>query len=116
MNTGKGWNMSEPRSINSEIREKRYEDGFRVMQGKREYVTYPDDSSLRIWYSDVPWRYENHEHSAVEICLTLEGVVDYMVQDTIMPTQMSSGRMSPADRMLPGVPRGTRKGISLAPV
>ena len=57
MNTGKGWNMSEPRSINSEIREKRYEDGFRVMQGKREYVTYPDDSSLRIWYSDVPWRY-----------------------------------------------------------
>ena len=71
MNTGKGWNMSEPRSINSEIREKRYEDGFRVMQGKREYVTYPDDSSLRIWYSDVPWRYENHEHSAVEICLTL---------------------------------------------
>ena len=39
MNTGKGWNMSEPRSINSEIREKRYEDGFRVMQGKREYVT-----------------------------------------------------------------------------
>ena len=75
--------MSEPRSINSEIREKRYEDGFRVMQGKREYVTYPDDSSLRIWYSDVPWRYENHEHSAVEICLTLEGVVDYMVQDTI---------------------------------
>ena len=75
--------MSEQRSINSEIREKRYEDGFRVMQGKREYVTYPDDSSLRIWYSDVAWRYENHEHSAVEICLTLEGVVDYTVQDTI---------------------------------
>lgn len=75
--------MSEQRSINAEIREKRYEDGFRVMQGRREYVTYPDNSSLRIWYSDIPWRYEAHDHSAVEICLTLEGVVDYTVQDTI---------------------------------
>ena len=32
----------------------RYEDGFRVLQGRREYVTYLDDSSVRIWYSDVP--------------------------------------------------------------
>jgi AraC-like DNA-binding protein len=53
------------------------------MQGRRECVTYPDNSSVRIWFSDVPWRYEVHDHSAVEICLTLEGVVDYMVQDTI---------------------------------
>ena len=57
----------------------RYEDGFRVLQGKREYVTYPEDSSFRIWYSDVPWKYESHFHSAVEVLLTLEGCVDYLV-------------------------------------
>ena len=28
-------------------------DGLRVLQGKREYVTYPDNSSVRIWYSDT---------------------------------------------------------------
>lgn len=61
------------------LRAARYEDGFRVLQGNREYVTYPDDSSMRIWYSDIPWRYEIHYHSAVEICLTLEGAVDYTV-------------------------------------
>ena len=71
--------MSETKRIDAQLRAARYEDGFRVMQGRREYVTYPDNSSVRIWYSDVPWRYEVHDHSAVEICLTLEGVVDYMV-------------------------------------
>ena len=60
-------------------RKGRYEDGFRVLQGKREYVTYPEDSSFRIWYSDVPWTYESHFHSAVEVMLTLEGCVDYTV-------------------------------------
>ena len=71
--------MSETKRIDAQLRAARYEDGFRVMQGRREYVTYPDNSSVRIWYSDVAWRYEVHDHSAVEICLTLEGVVDYMV-------------------------------------
>ncbi len=56
------------------------EDGFRLLQEKREYVTYPEDSSFRIWYSDVPWRYENHYHSAVEILWTLEGCVTYTVE------------------------------------
>ena len=67
------------------------------MQGHREYVTYPDDSSLRIWYSDVPWRYEAHEHSAVEICLTLEGVVDYLVQDTIYHVRKGEVLILPPD-------------------
>ena len=54
----------------------RYEDGFRVLQGRREYVTYPDNSSIRIWFSDVPWRYETHDHSAVEVLLTMEYASD----------------------------------------
>ena len=61
----------------------RYEDGFRVLQGRREYVTYPDNSSIRIWFSDVPWRYETHDHSAVEILLTMEGTVTYTVDDMV---------------------------------
>ena len=62
---------------------KRYEDGFRVLQGKREFVTYPEDSSFRLWFSDIPWRYDYHLHSAVEIVLTLEGWVDYMVDSQV---------------------------------
>ena len=54
------------RSAEGSARAARYEDGFRVLQGRREYVTYLDDSSIRIWYSDIPWRYETHDHSAVE--------------------------------------------------
>ncbi len=61
------------------LREKRYEDGFRVMQGQREFVTYPDNASVRVWYSNIPWKYEAHSHSAVEITLTLEGSVEYTV-------------------------------------
>ena len=73
--------MSEERKKEVSLRAARYEDGFRVMQGRREYVTYPDDSSFRVWFADTPWRYETHDHSAVEVCLTLEGAVDYIVGD-----------------------------------
>ena len=46
--------MAEARLRENTARAARYEDGFRVLQGKREYVTYQDDSSVRVWYSDVP--------------------------------------------------------------
>ena len=72
--------MSETREQRRE-RRSRYEDGFRVLQGSREFVTYPEDSSLRMWFSDVAWRYDTHQHSAVEILLTMEGYVDYQVRD-----------------------------------
>ena len=75
----------------------RYEDGFRVLQGKREYVTYLDDSSVRIWYSDVPWRYEPHDHSAVEILLTMEGVVTYTVEDTAYQVRKGEVLIIPPD-------------------
>ncbi len=72
--------MSESRAQRRE-RRSRYEDGFRVLQGNREFVTYPEDASLRMWFSDTAWRYDTHEHSAVEVLLTLEGFVDYQVRD-----------------------------------
>ncbi|MBQ6399586.1 MAG: helix-turn-helix transcriptional regulator [Clostridia bacterium] len=75
--------MSEKKTAEGAQRASRYEDGFRVLQGECEFVTYREDSSLRIWYSDVPWRYESHYHSAVEVCLTMEGVVDYTVNSVV---------------------------------
>ena len=55
----------------------KYADGFRIMQGKQEYVTYPEGSTFRMWESDVSWRYETHTHSAVEVVLTRKGRVVY---------------------------------------
>jgi len=58
------------------------EDGFRLLAEKREYVTYPEDSTFRVWFSDIPWKYENHFHSAVEIIVPLRGTVSYLVEGT----------------------------------
>ena len=84
-------------AVNENQKPHRYEDGFRVLQGRREYVTYPDDSSFRMWFSDIPWRYETHEHSAVEIALTLEGVVDYVVNDSIYQVRKGEILIIPSD-------------------
>ena len=89
--------MAELKIKENTARAARYEDGFRVLQGRREYVTYLDDSSVRIWYSDVPWRYEVHDHSAVEILLTLEGVVTYTVEDSIYQVRKGEILIVPSD-------------------
>ena len=89
--------MSQWGAREGTARAARYEDGFRVLQGKREYVTYPDNSSIRIWYSDVPWRYEVHDHSAVEVLLTLEGAVTYTVQDMIYQVRKGEVLIVPPD-------------------
>ena len=89
--------MSQMRSVEVSARAARYEDGFRVLQGKREYVTYPDNSSIRIWFSDVPWRYETHDHSAVEIVLTMEGMVTYYVDDIAYQVRKGEVLIVPPD-------------------
>ena len=89
--------MAEVRIRENTVRAARYEDGFRVLQGRREYVTYPDDSSVRVWFSDVPWRYEMHDHSAVEILLTLEGSVTYTVEDTVYQVRKGEVLLIPPD-------------------
>ena len=91
--------MSQMRSAEGSARAARYEDGFRVLQGRREYVTYLDDSSIRIWYSDIPWRYETHEHSAVEILLTLEGMVTYTIEDKIYQVRKGEILIVPPDTL-----------------
>ena len=89
--------MAEARLREKTARAARYEDGFRVLQDKREYDTYPDDSSVRVWYSDVPWQYELHDHSAVEILLTLEGSVTYTVDDIVYQVRKGEVLIIPPD-------------------
>ena len=59
----------------------RFPDGFRILKGKQEYVTYVDRSSIRIWVSEVAAHYDNHMHSAVEIIMPHRGVSTYHLQD-----------------------------------
>jgi len=89
--------VSQMRAREVSARAARYEDGFRVLQGRREYVTYLDDSSIRIWYSDVPWRYEIHDHSAIEILLTLEGMVTYTIEDKVYQVRKGEILIIPQD-------------------
>ena len=58
-----------------------FASGFRVTQGNHEFVTYPENTSIRIWHSDVPDDYEQHFHSAVEVILPLAGYVQVKTSD-----------------------------------
>ena len=91
--------MSETWKIENTARAGRHEDGFRVLQGKREYVTYLEDSSVRVWYSDTPWQYELHNHSAVEVLLTLEGTVTYIVRDKVYEVRKGEILIVPPDTL-----------------
>ena len=65
----------------------RFPDGFRILKGKQEYVTYIEHSSLRVWYSETPWQYESHCHSAVEIIVPVKGEVIYTVSEATYRVQ-----------------------------
>ena len=86
-------------SAQRQERRARYDDGFRVLRGKREFVTDPEDSSLRVWYSDVAWRYDLHQHSAVEIVMTLEGAVDYQTEEQSYHIEKGEVLIVPPDMM-----------------
>ena len=89
--------MSQKKGVEVSARAARHIDGYRVLEGKREYVTYQGDSSIRIWYSDIPWRYETHDHSAVEIVLVLEGTVTYSVEGTSYPVRKGEVLIVPSN-------------------
>ena len=91
--------MSQIKHSETPARSARYSDGFRVLQGRREYVTYPEDSSIRIWYSDIPWQFEMHDHSAVEMLLTLEGSVTYTVGDRLYKVRKGEVLIIPPDTL-----------------
>ena len=91
--------MSQMKRSEPPARSARYSDGFRVLQGRREYVTYPEDSSIRIWYSDIPWQFETHDHSAVEMLLTLEGSVTYTVGNHLYEVRKGEVLIVPPDTL-----------------
>ena len=74
--------MSEMPKHTEEARS-RFPDGFRILQGRQEYITYLEHSSIRVWQSDVSTHYDNHCHSAVEIIMPNRGVAVYQVQDEV---------------------------------
>ncbi len=55
----------------------RFPDGFRILKGRQEYVTYADHSSVRIWASAVASCFDTHMHSAIEIIVPDSGVSVY---------------------------------------
>ena len=55
----------------------RFPDGFRILQGTQEYITYIEHSSIRVWPSDVAGYFPTHTHSAIEIILPHQGVSIY---------------------------------------
>ncbi len=59
----------------------RFPDGFRILQGKQEYITYQDHSSIRVWPSDVPSHFDVHMHSAVEVLMPHRGKALYQLPD-----------------------------------
>ena len=61
----------------------RFADGFRILQGKQEFVTYREHSSVRVWSSEVPSHFDSHIHSAVEIIVPHRGVSVYQLSDRV---------------------------------
>lgn len=78
-----------------------FASGFRVKQGDQEFVTYPENTSIRIWPGRSADDYEMHFHSAVEVIIPLKGEVlikteemEYHVQDgevIIIPANLIHG-------------------------
>ena len=77
----------------------RFPDGFRILKGNQEFVTYIEHSSLRVWYSETPWHFENHRHSAVEIIVPLKGEVIYTVDDSTYRVQSNEVLIVPPNRI-----------------
>lgn len=73
-----------------------FASGFRVTQGEHEFVTYPENTSIRIWIGRVPDDYEPHFHSAVEVILPLEGEVLVCVDETDYHIQAGEVMIIPA--------------------
>lgn len=78
------WKEGVTMAQNNESQEaSRFPDGFRILQGKQEFITYREHSSIRIWSSDVAAHYEPHLHSAVEIIIPHRGISLYRLQEQV---------------------------------
>lgn len=87
----------EKKTRSDSMSRSRFPDGFRYMRGQQEYVIYPEHSSLRIWYSEVPESYDTHFHSAVEIIVPVRGEVTYTVQNRTYRVQSNEALIIPSN-------------------
>lgn len=67
------------KSLVNEADRERFGYGFRVTQGAHEFITYPANTSIRVWHQNVADSYEQHFHSAVEVVLPIEGECVYTI-------------------------------------
>lgn len=70
--------MKQKSIVNPRDREQ-FSSGFRVTQGQHEFITYPPNTSIRIWHGAEADHYEPHFHSAVEVVMMLTGECLYTV-------------------------------------
>lgn len=84
----------------------RFPDGFRILQGRQEYITYMEHSSIRIWSSNVASHYDPHSHSAIEIILPDRGVSLYQVREEVY-------RVRPGEILI--VPSGWQHSLTEPP-
>ena len=69
-------------NIREEINpQSRFPDGFRILKGRQEYITYVGHSSIRIWASDAEAHFDSHMHSAVEIIMPDSGISAYQLPE-----------------------------------
>ena len=73
-----------------------FASGFRVTQGEHEFVTYPENTSIRIWHSRTPDNYESHFHSAVEVIIPLVGQVTVQLGEETLAVQADEVVIIPA--------------------
>ena len=71
----------ETRQPDEDSRRQRFPSGFRILHGQQEYISYAENSSIRIWPSFVAAHYNNHYHAAVEIIVVHEGELEYILSD-----------------------------------
>lgn len=64
-----------------------FASGFRVKQGDHEFVTYPENTSIRSWHSTTPDEYEPHFHSSVEAIICQQGTVEVQVEEAQFTVQ-----------------------------
>ena len=87
----------DKKSSTDTSKHKHFPDGFRVLQGKQEYISYSDHSSIRIWSAKEGVTPEDHWHSATEIILPTEGEVVYTLPENTYRVTPGQILIIPAD-------------------
>ncbi len=84
------------KSLVNETDRARFSYGFRVTQGAHEFITYPANTSIRIWHQNMADAYEQHFHSAVEVVMPIRGECVYAIETEEFHVQPGEVMIVPA--------------------